>query len=89
MARLRPIPPRSDLMPESPRAAIDWWKMRYLEAWTAGLPVINPPSNSRRLAELLGEAAARFERGGHRPAPVTDEPETSETVTSETERQTR
>jgi len=88
MARLRKKAPPSHLMPEEPRAAINWWRQRYLEAWTAGLPVIAPPANSRRMAELLGEAAARFERSGNRPSPETDAPATSETVTMETERTT-
>jgi len=88
MARLRPIPPPSDLMPEEPRAAIDWWTQRYAEAWREGRPVIAAPANSRRMAELLGEAAARFERSGNRPSPETDSPETSEPETSEPEENT-
>jgi len=83
MARLKKKAPPSHLMPEEPRAAINWWRDRYLEAWQAGRPIIAPPANSRKMAQLLGEAAARFERSGNRPSP-----ETSEPVTMETERTT-
>ena len=89
MARLQKKAPPSDMMPEEPRAAINWWKMRYLEAWTTGRPVIDPPSNSRKLAQLLGEAHARFEIGGDRRALVTDATATSETRNDGTERTTR